>query len=1092
MKRLTLFLSSLLLFFYSGNAQTVKTEHITGKEMLTRWEFGTIMRPSKSDAASNSTITITGNKQLSSCLPPAALNNGVLPQETRLLRDFFCFMDNTDGGKIVMDLGKVIPVAMVNTYSAHGPVIGTTWCEEFDGARGPQVYTLYGSAAQNPDAGNLKTTEWVKIADVDTRPSDDADWQGRYGVNISGENNKSLGDFRWLVWDVKPTFKPGTDPIWTNTWFTELDVHTKETLANGGDAILAGTQLKEIIVAYKTHFDIGFTHPAPDIVNVYRTSMIDKALDIIDEFAEMPADKRFCWTIPSWVAYQILWDGQEPERRKRVTDAMKNGNIIVHGLPVTVHTESLTPADLVFGLSLNKAISEDLGIPMSRSGKMTDPPCHSWVLPTVLKNAGMDFMHIGTNPCNERPDVPIMYYWEGPDGSQLLTMQPQGYGSNTEFGHGLYPPKDWPYEHWLAILVTSDNVGPPRLAEVQKLFEETERNLPGVKITLGKMEDFADAIFEEEKNGAKIPVVRADMPDTWIHGVASMPVEDARAHKTRADLVSAEVLDRHLAGFGLPRPDISDALFSAHERSLMYGEHTFGGNRNLSRKNAYGKEDFEEFIRTDKDCIWLTNTWQDQANYMVRAAQITDSLTSQMMGQLAEAVAVKGERVVVYNPLPYKRDAVIDVPGYEGRTMFVKDIPASGYKTYPLNKPKGYLKADGEAMDNKVMENKYLKVTVDRNRGGIVSVINKKDGRELVDRNAPYAFGQYFYQRFDSVQNRQYHLDCNHLTTVYQSNGRACWGWNSRADLPGGPSYQCGVPEYEEMYFKETDTALEVILKAKAKGIIESDVTMTVTLPYDSPWLETAIRLDNKKPDYWPEAGSIYLPVEASEPKFRIGRVGGVVDPAKDFARRSNRTYGYVNTGAMIGDAQGKGLAICPLDHGVMSFGEKGLCEIDPDYVPETPLAIVNMFNTLWTINFPYWVQGTVDSRVRLWAVDDVDDNANLIEPAQEALTPVLVGYAGGDKGALPKSQSGLTLSRKGVNVVSYVDNPDGGGDLLRLWEYEGKPGELTVVFPKGNTFAKATPVNLRGEKTGDPIPVKSGVLKFHLNAYAPVSFILE
>ena len=121
---------------------------------------------------------------------------------------------------------------------------------------------------------------------------------------------------------------------------------------------------------------------------------------------------------------------------------------------------------------------------------MTDVPSHSWILPTLLKNAGIDFLHIGVNPTNERPNVPLLYYWQGPDGSKLLTMQTQGYGSDCEFGHGLYPPKDWPYKTWLALIVTSDNAGPPKKKEVEYLLNEAAKNEPGVKIRPGKIRSF--------------------------------------------------------------------------------------------------------------------------------------------------------------------------------------------------------------------------------------------------------------------------------------------------------------------------------------------------------------------------------------------------------------------------------------------------------------------------------------------------------------------------------------------------------------------------------------------------------------------------
>jgi hypothetical protein len=1069
----------------------VKTEHLQDG-----WKFNNIIAPSRSDAAQHSTIIINGNKPIASCLSPDGLHIGVLPQKNRLLRDFFCFTnENAEGGMIAMDLGKVIPVAMVNSYSAHGPVGGTTWCNEFDGSRGPQVYTLYGNSAEFPGFENFAGSEWVMITKVDTRPDADIeDWQGTYGVNIKNEDGSLLGNFRWLVWDVKPTLKDGTTPEWTDTWYCELDVHTPETLINAGDAIMAGTGLESMVLAFKSHFDIGFTHTAPEIVDVYRTTMIDHALEIIEESYGLPPNQRFAWTIPSWVAYQILWDGQDPERRARVENAMRKGSLIVHGLPVTLQTESLEPDDLVFGLSLNRIISEKVGVPMSRSGKMTDVPSHSWILPSLLKNAGIDFLHIGVNPCSERPDVPLLYYWQGPDGSKLLTKHTQGYGSDAEFGHGLYPPKDWPYKTWLALIVATDNAAPPTKDELARFLDEAAKNMPNVNVRFGKMEDFADAIFAEEKLGAQIPVIRADQPDTWIHGFGSMPSEESLARNNRKKLMATGLLDFHLRAWNIPRDDISSSVFDARMGSLMYGEHTWGGNRNLEGRKAYDMTNFEEFIKTDKTAVWLENTWQYHADYIHLSKNITDSLERQAINQLAENVQMNGKRMVIYNPLPWKRDALVEIPSDDNRKMLVRDIPPSGYKTVSLdqnrneysNKPA--IDNDGNK-ENTVIENSFLKLTIDRGLGGIVSILDKTNGRELVNQDAPYAFGQYLYERFDREQTQAYHIDCSHLNTVYGSNGRCVSGWNIRADLPGAPSYQTAVPEFQSMKVSSTATGKEVTLVARASGIIQSDVATTIFMPYDLPWFEVTVQLNNKKPDYWPEAGSIYFPVNAKNPGFRIGRLGSAANPATDFTQGSNRTYGYVNTGAMVADQTGSGLAFCPLDHGIMSFGEKGLCIIDPAFVPTEPIAKVSMFNNLWTINFPYWIKGTVLSRVRIWTVDNLDDSS-LVVAATEARNPVLVGCAEGKPGKLPLEKTGIEHSNKGVML--FIENTKEEATILRVWEQTGSSGPLTITFPDEMKIKTAIPVDLRGTITGSPIEVTNNKLVHYVNAYAPLSFILK
>ncbi len=53
--------------------------------------------------------------------------------------------------------------------------------------------------------------------------------------------------------------------------------------AKATDTSYINPNVKEIIVIFKTHFDIGRTHRVKDIVQYYRTEMIDKALNITGE-----------------------------------------------------------------------------------------------------------------------------------------------------------------------------------------------------------------------------------------------------------------------------------------------------------------------------------------------------------------------------------------------------------------------------------------------------------------------------------------------------------------------------------------------------------------------------------------------------------------------------------------------------------------------------------------------------------------------------------------------------------------------------------------------------------------------------------------
>jgi alpha-mannosidase len=153
--------------------------------------------------------------------------------------------------------------------------------------------------------------------------------------------------------------------------------------------------------------------------------------------------------------------------------------------------------------------------------------------------------------------------------------------------------------------------------------------------------------------------------------------------------------------------------------------------------------------------------------------------------------------------------------------------------------------------------------------------------------------------------------------------------------------------------------------------------------------------------------------------------------------------------------------------------------------------VFVNLFNNVWGCNFQQWIGGSWSSRVRIWPVEGNSDEASLLTPSAEARNPCLAVMQDGPAGSLPAEQAGITLSRKGVVVTAFGADPDGinKGTLLRVWEQAGNSGKLVVTGLKAKT---ATPVNLRGEKTGSSVPIKSGKLTFNLPAFGPASFVLE
>ena len=121
----------------------------------------------------------------------------------------------------------------------------------------------------------------------------------------------------------------------------------------GSNALAA---VNEVVVVFKTHFDIGYTDLARNVVARYRTTMIDNALAVCDSAKGMPAEQRFVWTLAGWPMAQILGPEQTSQRRERIARAIADGRLVWHALPATLHTESFELEDLVRGMAFSSRL----------------------------------------------------------------------------------------------------------------------------------------------------------------------------------------------------------------------------------------------------------------------------------------------------------------------------------------------------------------------------------------------------------------------------------------------------------------------------------------------------------------------------------------------------------------------------------------------------------------------------------------------------------------------------------------------------------------------------------------------------------------
>lgn len=1042
------------------------------------WAFKTIPKPSKSDLARGCKVTVTGNQFETVAGEGSVLVNGVLPADSLDLTES-ALMSNASAanGRVVIDLGRVQQVAAVATYSWH------EWDVD-DGSRGPQVYTLYGSAAEQADPARLEV--WIRIARVDTRPNQTGKhWNGQHGVLIRDPAG-GLGNYRHLLFDLEPTRSPlQPSPPTTHTLWAEIDVHSQATLAHAGDAEVAQpAKIEHAWVVFKTHLDIGYTDRIAEVLRNYRVGMMEGALKVIEASRMLPPAQRFAWNLAGWPLAHVLGPQQDGARRERIARAVREGAIAFHALPFTTHTETQDLEDLVRSLGFATRLARQFDRPLPIGAKMTDVPSHSWVMPTLLAHAGVKFLQIGCNDNSACVRVPHLFWWEGPDGSRILCNYTRVYGS------GLAPPRDWPCKNYLAMTMTYDNVGPPSAAEVERLRQDAARRLPGVQIHFGTLDDFARAVAAENP---PLPVVSADMPDTWIHGWLSMPQEAKAARQFRALEPALDALDTHLRAWGLAPANLQPALAEAYEQSALFSEHTFGPwgpkggpwESGIPRRNLYGEE--WQKARATGAYQKYEQGFDDKRAFARQADQIVHRELASRLDTLARSVRASGPRMVVYNALPWPRSGAVEIPGRPGEFLYAREVPPFGYKTYPIGRPAAAGQPEPAASNR--LDTPFFRLAFDLRRGGIASLVEKSSGRELVDQGHPYALGQFLHERFDYARMLAFF-------TAYDRPpipGQGAWSAFVKLDPPTNLTYAAITPAAWSLAVQSNAVAdLAILSTTDAHGLARR-FTLVFTCPREQPSLEVEWQVEDKTPDPIPEGGWLCFPFNLAQPRFRLGRLGGPINPATDIVTGANRHYFCLNTGLTLSGQDEAGVGLCPLDSPCVSLDEPGLWRFSLDYTPRRPAVFVNLYNNKWNTNFPEWQEGSWTSRVRLWPTRaQADWGASLVTPAWEARLPLLAAATEGPPGQLPAEAAGLSLSRTGLLVTAFGANPDGPGTLLRLWEQAGQNGACTVRLPAGIRAQKVQPVNLRGESNGLPIPVEEGVFTVHARAFAPLSLLIK
>ena len=208
----------LMLLAVPSPAQVrITIDHNDNKTANAEYKFQRVPSPARNDAGSKAILTLVDAEPDGNSADLGVLTDGLLPDAEDQPRRNFFLNTGTGGGRLRMDLGAVIGIAQINSYSWHS------------NSRGPQVYRIWASDGAGPNfnpepKGTVDPAKcgWKSIAIVDTR-TDEEDG-GQYGVSVT-DLSGSLGKFRFLLFDLYPVEVADSSG---NTFYSEIDVVAKK------------------------------------------------------------------------------------------------------------------------------------------------------------------------------------------------------------------------------------------------------------------------------------------------------------------------------------------------------------------------------------------------------------------------------------------------------------------------------------------------------------------------------------------------------------------------------------------------------------------------------------------------------------------------------------------------------------------------------------------------------------------------------------------------------------------------------------------------------------------------------------------------
>jgi len=718
--------------------------------------------------------------------------------------------------------------------------------------------------------------------------------------------------------------------------------------------------VRTVHLVAKTHLDVGFTAPAAEVVATYVEHFIPAALARAAELRERGGPERFVWTTGSWLVDTFL-DRADAAGRQAAEAAIAAGDLAWHALPFTTHTELCDPELVEAGLEISARLDHRFGR-RTIAAKLTDVPGHTRGLVPLLAAAGVELLHVGVNPVATVPDVPAAFRWRSPDGAEVtVAYQAGGYGDRD-----VVPG----CPDVLAWAPTGDNLGPPPLDEIVAAFARWREREPGAEVVGSTMDAFAVAA---RPHVSDLPVVTAEIGDTWIQGVGTDPGKVARYRELLR-------LRRSWRREGMVAPDDS-RLRRFHENLLLVAEHTWGLDEktHLPDRERWARADLPGLRAEDRTRAFEAS-WAEQRAYVDAAV---DGIDSEALARSARAALRSLQDPVA----PFAPGPVLAADG-------------SGSARGPMaSVGPGDLEDPDAPGDPVVADVGPWSIGIDPRTGAVVHLVDRVTGKTLADAGHPLAlvahqaFSEADYDRYletyvhSPPEEEWWAVEDNSKPGIGAAGAVSAWwpavaatvraGRRWSADRSPGADDAAGERAGPDAAGARTGKGAPVAglvvgldLPAEARARSGAPATVgwwihDVSPPEGPSTLALELRWDDKPANRLPEATwAGFAPAGVDPDSMVLDKLGQDVSP-RGVVAGGGRHLHAVGDGVRWEGPDGT-VRLSTLDAPLVAPGRPRLLDPDPGPLDLAAGAWICLHDNVWGTNFPMWSEGRARFRFLL------------------------------------------------------------------------------------------------------------------------------